>query len=370
MPSTTMEEIGQRMYQHGVRDVIFVHGTAVGNDPLDIFNDVESFKLIHSTNSIINTFVNNPLTKRFEKELKRELKEFIDTHLDDVGNYTQEYVKDFGEQIGNVIRLDSVPFTWGGGNSHRARLQAAFDLAARLASRINDTEKLIEENERILLIGHSHAGQLFALMTIFLQGEELAEKLFRVSDEHRVDDVSQLQDNLKIIKTVYLDFATFGTPVRYKWARYNRFRLLPVINHRSNSKLDIKAIFNVEDGDYVQQWGTEGTNMPSPHPAEDELSTILENQGFGLLKALQNAAKSYGYSPIGRPEHQYIGGNGIVAKNLLIDYGDQRPTGDDDFFYCVKKVFGHGIYTTKEKMQFNTKLIANHFYPETDCSSF
>lgn len=366
MTSLTMQELGKKMHEKGVREVIFVHGTAVGNDPLDIFNDPTFFGSLSQTAvDRINALFGKPMIDNLIDAIKEKTKESINNTLKDVGNYSPSYVKKFSEKLGNGICEDnksSLP-DWGSGNSHIARLEGAVTLAATIAQSID--KKSIQPDKRILLIGHSHAGQLFALLTIFLEGGSVANELLEFVKKHKIGRFEQINKHLETIKTVWLDFVTFGTPVRYKYAKYNKFRLLPVINHRSNSRLDLMAILNVEDGDYVQQWGTEGTNLPKLNPdakaLEDELSKILNNAGFDLSVALKKAARSARNQPVGRDEVQYLN-NSAVAKNVLIDYEDARSADNHDSFYCVKKVFGHGIYTTEEQMLRNTQIIVDHLY--------
>ncbi len=363
-----MIKLGENLYKNNVREIIFVHGTAVGNDPLDIFNSPvfsnplteEGSKLLKAISDMSLGFdLPDFLHIDLIDKTKDIIKLAIDNTLGDVGNFSPEYVRKFGEAIGHGICEGNSPFVWSSGNTHSARLEGTVRLAEMLAQSIKN--KKILTKDRILLIGHSHAGQLFALLTIFLQGSNVADKLSAIINEKGWDD--QFNKNLESIKDVFLDFVTMGTPVRYRWGQYSKFRLLPIINHRSNSRLDLKAIYNVEDGDYVQQWGTEGTNLPNIDVNEKNLSDILQNAGFDLSVALSNAAKSASKYPIDRQEAQFQ--NGIkVVENCLLDYGDKRPENNNDPLYCVQKVFGHGIYTTEEKMQFNTEIIVESFYSD------
>lgn len=158
-----------------------------------------------------------------------------------------------------------------------------------------------------------------------------------------------------IIKNVYLDFVTFGTPVRYKWGSYDRFRLLPVINHRANSTF--KGVPAVKDGDYVQQWGVEGTDLPSDAVVDNnKLNGILGN-GFGPSAFIASLNDKERRQPM------YWTGK-AACENVLVDYRDSYqgllpvplPT------YSIGKVFGHGIYTTEKAMLFNINLIVKNWY--------
>ena len=137
-----------------VRHISLVHGTFAGNDALGLFDLLEPVVLqMTGSNELMD-------------HLKQSGKRLLDQVTQDLGNFTPDYVKEFGKALDN--RIDCQRFTWGSGNFHLARLKGAVELAAHLANTINQHH--IQWDERLLLIGHSHAGQLFrAHYTVFAE---------------------------------------------------------------------------------------------------------------------------------------------------------------------------------------------------------
>ena len=193
---------GSVLKNHKVRQVLLVHGTFAGNNALGIFDILLPVEQILSGSTVL------------VDKLKEVGKGLIDDLVKDIGNYTPEYETALNDGLENGIFCER--FIWGSGDFHLARLQGTLELAKRLA--LNITERNIQDGERILLMGHSHAGQLFALLTALLEGGEKAEQMYGVIDKSsRLGSKSDWLGYLKIIKPVILDIVTFGTPVRYAW---------------------------------------------------------------------------------------------------------------------------------------------------------
>jgi hypothetical protein len=336
------QNLGKKLSDNKVREVYFVHGTFVGKDPLGFFNLLS--KVVPEM-SLIQKGIDV-----FEKIAGENIPDLI---LGDVGNYTEEYVADFSANIGHGLSSPANRFIWSSGNYHRARLDATLELAVVLAETI--AKQGIKADERILLIGHSHAGQVFALLTQFLANTLMSNALLnhlRINP-HKSITLEQLDSALQNIRTPNLDIVTFGTPVRYTWGKYPKFRLLPVINHRHDSELD--GVQTIRDGDYVQQWGVEGTDT-SPQTnliEENELSAIIQDRGNDIkafLASYKDHSRRFPKHADGTP----------VTENVYVDYKDNKETLNP--LYCVENVFGHGVYTTKKAMLFNTQLIVEKFY--------
>ena len=82
--------------------------------------------------------------------------------------------------------IECFNYLWDGQNNHIGRLEAIPDLVQKIAD---------SKGNRTLLIGHSHAGQLFALITLFLEQKEKGDVLFEgleeiISDEKRLNFIS------------------------------------------------------------------------------------------------------------------------------------------------------------------------------------
>ena len=57
----------------------------------------------------------------------------------------------------------------------------------------------------------------------------------------------------------------------------------------------------------------------------------------------------------------------LVGHTLLVDYRDDEPdprlfTEKSSPLHSIRTQFGHGVYTLKNAMLFNTNLIVNHLY--------
>ncbi|MDD2738427.1 MAG: hypothetical protein PHR94_05805 [Methylomonas lenta] len=324
-----------------VRQVLLVHGTFVGDNALGIYDFLEP--------------IERSLTgyKTITNQLESFGKDVINHLVKDVGNYTPEYTEALSQGLNNDIACDL--FVWGSGDFHLARLKGAVGLAKQLSEKISDRH--IREGEHILLIGHSHAGQLFALLTTLLEGGEKAEQLYKVIDQSsQLGKKADLLSYLKTIKPIYLDIVTFGTPVRYAWGHYDNYRLLAIVNHRS--PVDIKGLLTTRDGDYVQQWGAEGTDVfPTFERAlNDSLDVVLDKGKDPSLLIASLAHKN-------RNHPHYVDGS-IVSETLLIDYKDNADSILKylDVTHCVKTLFGHGVYTEYRAMLFNLNTIVEKLY--------
>ncbi|MDD1606625.1 MAG: hypothetical protein LUP96_08025 [Methylococcaceae bacterium] len=336
-----MSAQGKMLKNHNVRHVLLVHGTFAGNDALGLFDLFEPIDQKLTGSTIITD------------TLKTQGKKLLNHLAKDIGNYTPEYAQAFGKALNHEISC--ALFTWGSGNYHLARLKGTIELAETLANII--TQNSILETERLLLLGHSHAGQLFALLTTFLENGEKAQRLYKIMENSQhLGNIEELLSNLEKIKTVNLDIVTFGTPVRYSWGDYKKYRLMAIINHRSEA--NISGLLGTRDGDYVQQWGVEGTDIfpPNEMALNDELNAILD-KGRDipvLIDSLANKSRRQAHTANDKP----------VGKTLLVDYKDNAATLSErlDITHCVKTLFGHGVYTETRAMLFNTNTIVENLY--------
>ena len=74
------------------------------------------------------------------------------------------------------------------------------------------------------------------------------------------------------------NFVTMGTPARYKWFAHENLKVLHLINHRGEEIIggSSKFFMNTKSGDYIQQWGVEGSDMKSPSISEQKLNERLD----------------------------------------------------------------------------------------------
>lgn len=326
-----MHECGTSMQNHRVRHVYFTHGTFVGSSPLGI---IDLFAEI--------------LEPWMIERLKILVKAGIDLIMDDTGNYTGAYIDDFQTALGQEIPCSAI--IWDSGNYHLARLNGAMQLIETLASDIGDD---FTTEDHLLLIGHSHAGQLYALLTTLLEDGNRAGQLLDIARQAGHDS-DRILGHLDRIRRVHLDIATFGMPPRYPWGGQPDYTLRHIVNDRGLSWSSTPSYVLLNDllhtihGDYVQQWGREGTDFPAPSDLQglnEELDKVLD-EGVSPSKAIANL-----YQPERIPSP--------YGKTLKIDYDDSAGLLPN----CIETLFGHGIYTRKQTMLFNTLLLVNEFYP-------
>jgi len=321
---------GELLKKNNVRLILLAHGTFVGDDTFGLFDLIE------------------PLNKSIADALRDEGKHIINKLAKDVGNYTPEYASVMESSLENNIPCEL--FVWSSGNYHLARIKGTFELAQTLADKI--IENHLEANDRILLMGHSHAGQLFALLTTFLANDANARQLYEImaNEDGLNEDKNKLISNLEIIKTISLDIVTFGTPVRYTWGKYDKFRLKAIVNHRYN--VGMSGLLKTRDGDYVQQWGVEGTDIFPPEELQlnDEFDRVLDTgRNSALLIASLEREE--------RRHPKYADGT-HVGESLLINYKDDSLLLPN----CIKTLFGHGVYTNHITMLFNMATIVKEWY--------
>ncbi|WP_372367772.1 hypothetical protein [Candidatus Uabimicrobium sp. HlEnr_7] len=329
-----MSMLAEKLINNNVQSVYFVHGTFVGNDP---FGTVEYLKKIYPD-----------MSPDLEEKLRDIIKHSNDLLFEDTANFTPEYTNLFSKALGDKIPCHR--YEWSSGGYHWARLKSAILLTKSIAQEISQRSEL--ENGRILLVGHSHAGQLFALLTNFLSESKGVDRLMEIASEGGVD-VSQMSKWLQQIRKVKLDIVTYGTPPLYGWGEKSTFRLLNIINHRGKSHLagDLEdGILFTKDGDYIQQIGITGSGVIASNPWEQRLNEKLypilgpENNQKVLQKNIAHKMRIPHY-----------------GKTLLVDFKDASEL----FPNCITTLFGHGANTRYEKMLFNTQIIIKHFYTNT-----
>ncbi|WP_224362140.1 hypothetical protein [Hyalangium versicolor] len=321
-----MEAVGHHLRRSRVRKVVFVHGTFVGDDP-----------------TLMLTSLAGPLSALSPEllpTLRRVSKFSSDRMMGDLGNYTAEYVSLFEQALGGGF--ESTRFLWSSANHHVARLLAAANLLRLLSAAELG-------RARALLVGHSHGGQVLALLTQLIYPTATAPKLWDALRElgEPADELKKLALTLARSR---LDIATFGMPPRYGFATGPRCRALHVVNHRGQEPraASLGGVLYTEGGDYVQQWGIAGSDLPASNAKERELAARLDallGAGCDVKAWLQHVrhrarVSQYGFS-------------------YLVDYGDRGVGGMPNF---LGTCFGHGVYTRYDAMLFNAELLATHFY--------
>ncbi len=331
-PSLWMNSLAQEartLYKMKFGRILFMHGTFVGHDPI-------------SFDAAIKHFIPN-LRPNLYNSFQLLVKSQCNALVGDNGNFLPQYAQlfagaaDWGNYVDN--------FHWSSANHHAARLEAALDLANHLARQSSPTSR----QKGVLLVGHSHAGQAFALLTRLMAEVQKTEAplLLECAKNSYLSKKLDYEAILSLHKMI-LQFVTLGTPPRYRWFLNDNILLCSVINHRGSLPKagTLSGFLNTRDGDYVQQWGISGSDFLAVSHKERKLNSAL-NQ---ILDEGQNVATWKKNSKFRKrvPDQ---------GKTLLVDFGDASATLVPN---CVLTVFGHGSYTRISNMLPLIRLISQN----------
>ncbi len=343
--SSVMHNLGSALRSRQVQAVYLVHGTFAGTDSLGLIRELE--RLLPSVGT----------------ELRRRQKSIFDAVMGDVGNYSDEFADQLSSSI-NQHQPSSIPvrrFHWTGENLHLARATAAVRLLAELLDRADKGER------RFLLWGHSHAGNVFALLTNLVGGDEASlrrffaagKRFFNLSVFGVLDAAiwprvrRRVLDDVECLKRIHLDIVAFGTPIRYGWETDGYESLLHVIHHRPVPDLPeyrapfprtVNELLEARHGDYVQQIGIAGTNL-TPYLLAWR-SWIAEFRFRRLLQPGIRRRDTLDRLLLG----QRVPAEG---KTLLVRY-------PNDGSGAAQLIFGHAIYTRLEWLGFHAQLVEQH----------
>ncbi|MEZ4741631.1 MAG: hypothetical protein R3B45_04165 [Bdellovibrionota bacterium] len=326
-----MLEFGNQFKNNHITHIYFSHGTFVGNDPFGLVRALE---------------IPFPIaTRKAVHYLKHKNFHQSNKILKDQANYLPSYVKLFETAIGNEIPCHN--FIWSSGNYHAARVSGAFKLLNQIVFDMKSTK--VKQPHRILLIGHSHAGQVFALLSNLIEYTALGKTLAEVSSQHGFCDKTKLHALIDQVAKLKLDYALFGTPYIYPWPKRSARNLINIINHRNHPYLAgrRRGILFTTDGDYVQQWGITGSDFKAMTSQERKFNKDLDKilgDGTNRTTWQEQTRSRLRVPPFG--------------KTYLIDYKDNSHLVPN----CFNTIFGHGIYTRFQTMHFNTRIICEALY--------
>jgi len=342
-----MRRVGAAYRRAGVAAVYLAHGTFVGPDALGILGALAR------------------LFPAAAPPLRRLIKRLVDRVVGEAGNYTPAYARLFEEALrqpdgwGVPVKL----FYWSSENHHLGRADGAVRLIDELAT------LPLEPDQRVLLFGHSHAGNVFALVTHLLSGNpEAVERFFDAAGIYYrwplvgcvdVPVFSRVRKLLAEGRLRFsggnLDLVTLGTPIRYGWNASGYGRLLHFIYHRPSPGMpEYRAVFppKLDDvfaaagGDYVQQMGIAGTNV-APNPlawrcfaADRRLAQLFEQDvgPEGLIERFRAGAIV--------PD---------AGTTLLVDYGPAEG-------HVAQHAAGHAVYTRPQWLLFHAEEVVRRFY--------
>lgn len=302
------------------------------------------------------------------RRLREQEKLIVDALVGDRANYTHGFARQLEAAVnqpgGRTVSVSR--FHWTGENHHLGRVDAAIRLIDELIT--ND----LRPGERVLIWGHSHAGNVFAVMTNLWGGSmRCRERFFRAARSLLADSAQRPGDLVwKHVRDVlltpdpplpriHLDLVTFGMPVRYGWETRGYANLLHFVNHRPTPGLaeyrvpfpaSWEQVVNGASGDFFQQFFIAGTNLPTNvFPLR---SWMAETRLQRLLQAGLTRSRLWD-----RLKH----GTRVSAEGttLLVDYAYADPE-------ASRFLGGHAVYTMREWMAFHLGLVAKRFYATTD----
>ncbi len=280
----------------------------------------------------------------------------VDALADDSGNFTDEYADRLKQEMRPYAPIIPVRrFNWSGENNHAARCVATIELLDCLIQRF-------ATEQRILLLCHSHAGNVMALVTNLLGADreyrlrflDIMKPIHRdQADRRRFERVSDWLDDEHRRSGLRLDIVTMGTPIRYGWDSSGYRHLLHIIHHVPTAgapeylsplpEWHVRSIQQL-DGDFVQQFGIAGTNIVpylfdlTLQTTELKLGRLLQPFGrTNFLKHLKTGMRV--------PEE---------GMTLLVHY--------DDTHGLAHQLAGHAIYTQLEWLAFHATEIASRLY--------
>ena len=339
-----MADVGDRLREAGVGLVLVAHGTFVGQDVGSVWTELGRW------------------APAMREVISRRNKAWINAVVGDRGNYTSRFVELFERGVNRpgephiAVEL----FDWSGENHHVGRADGAVRLVDRLQRH--------DPDQRVLLWGHSHAGNVFALATnlvaasveardAFFQAAQIA---FR-SPVHRGVDVPVWQDVWDRLSDQQvpslidkLDIVTFGTPVRYGWDTGGDRNLLHVVHHRPASNREEylagfpptrAGMLDAAEGDVVQQIGIAGTNVV---PGVLFWRTLLADRR--LNRFLQPGL------PATQLQTRLALGMRVPEEGhtQLVDYGPISGS-------IVEHLAGHAVYTLPRWLAFHAGQVADRF---------
>jgi len=336
---------GQGMHAAGVDAIYLVHGTFTGHDAWGIIRQIARF------------------SPQATPWMERMAKNTVDFVMRDYGNYSQQYANLFERAINGEgpTRIPVRLFHWTSENHHLGRA----DCAVRLLDELQ--RQYAGSTARVLLWGHSHAGNAFALMTNLIGANAaMRSQFFRAASPYffrrgrprdevwgRVCKSLRRSDNP--LAHLKIDLVTFGAPIRYGWDTRVVGGLLHYVYHRQAKSLPefrakfpptVDEVMRAAGGDYIHQLGIANTNFP---PSLLDWSSWSANRRLGrLLQSGIRPSDLYGHLRAGMRVAEQ-------GETVLVDYGEPEKA-------IHRHAAGHAIYTQLEWLPFHAQDVCRRLY--------
>lgn len=344
----------------GIQRVLLVHGTFMGTDPFGVHAMMDG--LVERRASPAMQLALKPLVLKLANQTKR----ITDVMTGEVANFNESFRKRFQELCGGDPIVQRLEPTWSSSNNHLARAQ----LAVKLVNWLEELEQdgLEPGRDRVLLWGHSHAGNGFAMLSNLLANDrDSVAEFFETAGKALGEAGLQARRFLESAPSPHpwaesLSVVTFGTPVRYGWDTNGCRQLLHVTHHRVSDEehperaipavtigCEDKSAFQIQSsimdvlgarhGDWVQTFAIAGTDLPAPgHRVEDQkLQKFLEADLPDTTP--ENVRDKF---PVVCRRWKTATRLHADGRNLLIEFDKSGLT---RFGRAHKAILGHGIYT-------------------------
>lgn len=341
--------------------VIVVHGTFVGNDPFAV---AETLKSLGSGVPLIGEQL-----EKMAEMIQENTQPATNSVIQDMGTYTEAFRNQFQQLVGDDPVVELLNPTWSSQNHHFARA----DLAVRLIHQMLLRPPM--PGQRILLWGHSHAGNAFAMLTNLLANERSSvDQFFAAAGEQAEPHWKAVQNALRSVGGPHplaqsVVIVAFGTPVRYGWDINGCAQLVHVLHHRPHDPATpflTKPLFpphtpvdaiNATWGDWIQAFAVAGTDVVSA-------TTLDENERFTALLERNLANPDHDldtrFIPTARLRdtcYRWKQGTRchVDGVNLLVNY---QPSGETVLGLPLEStVFGHGVATTVKWLPAHLQIV-------------
>lgn len=339
----------ETFFKSGIERIILVHGTMVGTDSLGWYGHWErAFPWL-------------------SRKMKRTYKRLVDVLSGDRGNYDEGFALALRRGMTAIDSRSSIAvdrLEWSGENHHLGRA----DAAVKLCHVLLDSH---EAGQRLMLWGHSHAGNVFAIATQLLQAssagnQSLLSRFFHATsffhaatgriDVSSWDGLHSRLEEYASRNEVFapVEIVTFGTPVRYGWPETQSEQLHHFVNHTlKNGSLPFRGQWPTsseqwvrslrgEEGDFIQLAFIAGSDFP---PAYWSRSAWRANRWLGRLFESRIRSKD---RRANLRNALRVAGQGHAT---LVDYACVDPRSLE----CC----GHSVYTDARWLAFHANRIAN-----------
>ena len=343
------DEMTRRLVRSGVNEIVLLHGTFVGSDVLGVAR------------------ILSRLSPSLAETIATATKSFMDSQMGWLGNFDAGFVS----LLQRLIRppahhpIDIRRMIWSGENHHLGRIDAVIHLLANYLNQDN-------ERRRVLVLAHSHGGNVMAMATSLIGGDMTLRQ--KIVDGLRNQYIMPLIGRLErpvwqdvcqaltdpMMRWPTFDVVTLGTPLRYRFGR-GRGHLLHWVNHHPvDPEQPAKAVLprwpsdllEATGGDYVQQFGTAGTDFFPPAVAgRDWFSDRRVKQYFE-----PESTSRFNLAAMWR---RIASGNRIAADGVtvLCDYPRDR-------FGAYRNLLGHAVYTHPMYLPYHVREMTTLLYDD------